>query len=241
MHVATTPPRLSLTSHVRACECDGQVILLDLRRGRYLGIGGPTSAALSQFVQGWPIIAAHKDSTATPAGIRDVTQRFVSQGLMTGNAVRRPLDATIAIASTSLDFEDLSADVDIGARRIAHFLKSAALTAWRLRFCSLHAIALAVAARRERNDRALSGSLAAMENVSIAYERLRPFVFTSRQKCLYDSLTLIEFLAAEQLFPHWVVGVKTGPFGAHSWVQCGTTVLNDQHEYVRRFRPILVA
>jgi hypothetical protein len=34
--------------------------------------------------------------------------------------------------------------------------------------------------------------------------------------------------------------VTTRPFGAHSWVQDGTMVLNDQHEHVRGFRPILV-
>ena len=73
-----------------------------------------------------------------------------------------------------------------------------------------------------------------------AYETLRPFVFTARDKCLQDSLALIGFLASEGLFPHWVIGVKTRPFGAHSWVQLGPTVLNDHHDHVRQFVPILV-
>ena len=79
-----------------------------------------------------------------------------------------------------------------------------------------------------------------MRPALLAYETLRPFVFTAREKCLLDSLALVMFLAKDGLLPRWVIGVRTGPFGAHSWVQCGTTVLNDQHEYVRQFRPILV-
>jgi hypothetical protein len=69
---------------------------------------------------------------------------------------------------------------------------------------------------------------------------MRPLVITSHDKCLHDSLTLLRFLAAEKLYPSWVVGVRTRPFAAHSWVQSGDLVLNDTHEYVRGFTPILV-
>jgi len=85
-----------------------------------------------------------------------------------------------------------------------------------------------------------SESLDAMKACASAFERLRPLVFTAQEKCLYDSLALMAFLASEGLFPRWIIGVKTGPFGAHAWVQSGHTVLSDQHEYVRRFQPILV-
>lgn len=73
-----------------------------------------------------------------------------------------------------------------------------------------------------------------------AYEKLRPLAYTARERCLYDSLALLNFLAGEGLFPTWVIGVRTRPFGAHSWLQSGPVVLNDLHDHVRRFRPILV-
>ncbi|MCU7375150.1 lasso peptide biosynthesis B2 protein [Paucibacter sp. O1-1] len=85
-----------------------------------------------------------------------------------------------------------------------------------------------------------AGSLEAMTPAVAAYERLRPLLFTARAQCLLDSLALIGFLARSGFAAHWVVGVRTGPFAAHSWVQNGNTVLNDQHEYVRQFRPIHV-
>ena len=78
-----------------------------------------------------------------------------------------------------------------------------------------------------------------MKQYAATYERLRPLLLTANEKCLFDSLAMMGFLADQDLYPRWIIGVKTRPFGAHSWVQAGSTVLNDQHEYVRQFRPIL--
>jgi hypothetical protein len=106
----------------------------------------------------------------------------------------------------------------------------------------LLSIANAVAARRARVERDAScpDSLDALRSAVAVYERLRPLLFSARNRCLQDSLALVSFLARERLLARWVVGIKTRPFGAHSWVQCGEIVLNDQHDHVRRFRPILV-
>jgi len=102
-------------------------------------------------------------------------------------------------------------------------------------------VGTAVAARRLRPDPTGHGvDLPRLRAALVTYEKLRPLVFTARDQCLFDSLALMNFLADECLFPRWVVGVKTSPFRAHSWVQFGDTVLNDQHENVRRFRSILV-
>lgn len=57
---------------------------------------------------------------------------------------------------------------------------------------------------------------------------------------MLDSLVLIEFLALHDVFPDWVIGVKTLPFTAHSWVQTGRFVLNGNPGYVRGYVPILV-
>jgi len=103
-------------------------------------------------------------------------------------------------------------------------------------------IAQAVASRRAHLEPRIArpASVDTMRAAVAAYEKLRPLVFTARDRCLHDSLALVGFLAAEGMFPRWVIGVQTQPFGAHSWVQCGGTVLNDHPDRVRRFRPILV-
>lgn len=242
MPLASSSQPMRLASHVRACHSDAQVILLDMRRNKYLGVSGAASNALADRVEGWPTGSQRTDTCAAPAAVTALTQRLFAQGLLT-NGTSEPLpDITIEEATSSVDFEHAELDAGIGARRLGRFVLSAAVAALWMRCRSLHSIATAVAARRERlQERATaSGSLEAMRDSTAAYERLRPLVYTAQDRCLHDSLALIGFLASEGVFPRWVIGVKTHPFGAHSWVQHGGIVLNDQHENVRRYSPILV-
>lgn len=232
---------LRLAAHVRACENDGVVILLDLRRNKYLGIGRALSSALAPHVEGWPGRPECAVGSAPPASLEPLAGPLVAQGVLT-SAVTLGQPEVIALpeAHSSLEFERTESETAIGARRFGRFLHSAATTALWMRFRSLHAIATSVAARRDRLQNANHDSREAALEAAIAYERLRPFALTAHEKCLHDSLSLVAFLAAESVIARWVIGVKTQPFGAHSWVQKDTTVLNDQHENVRQFRPILV-
>ena len=242
MPVASSSQRMRLASHVRACHSDAQVILLDMRRNKYLGVSGATSNALADQVEGWPRHSGRTDASATFASVTALTQRLAAQGILT-NTPWEPLpDSKIEEATSSLDFEHAGTDSGVGVRRLGLFVRSAAVAALWMRCRTLHSIAKAVAARRERLQDSVAdcGSLEAMRAGTAAYERLRPFAFTAQDRCLHDSLALIGFLASEGVFPRWVIGVKTRPFGAHSWVQHGGIVLNDQHENVRRYSPILV-
>lgn len=234
--------RLGLAAHVRACESDGQVILLDLRRNNYLGIEGRRSSGLSDIVDGWPACRASDETCAPSAGLSMLAEQLLSKGLLTHETIYRPIDISLPEATSSLNFEAPVTDADIGALRLARFVRSAAVASLWIRCRSLDAIATAVARRRDRARKA-TGKRAALDRMrdsAAAYQRLRPFVFTAHERCLHDSLALMDFMAGEGVFPHWVIGVKTRPFGAHSWVQSGGTVLNDLHENVRQFRPILV-
>ncbi|MDY0749100.1 lasso peptide biosynthesis B2 protein [Paucibacter sp. R3-3] len=255
MQPAITSSPLYLASHVRARECGRQVVLLDLRKNRYVGVGPAVSSALSRCVHGWPSVTALAGvnvSSTVPMDIRSTIRRFESEGLLSPTSPQCALIDSTAIAigdaQASLDFEDLSTEVEASARRVMHFLRGSALTAWKLRYQSLETIARAVSERRRRIGAHDSSPLpksaaptAAIRSGAIAYERLRPYLLTARERCLFDSMSMLEFLAAEGLFPHLIIGVKTAPFGAHAWVQCGPMVLNDQHARVRQFRPILVA
>jgi hypothetical protein len=234
-------PRLHLGSHVRACRIDDQVILLDLLRNKYLGIGGDQAQSLVRQVGGWP------DNGDTEAGgpvsaTHALTTQLLSQGLLTNKESSRPKAVVLGDAAYSLEQGDQTMGRTIGAARFFRFLRSVAVTSLWLRFCSLQVIAASVARRQERLRSSPSESLAfqRLRDGSAAFDRLRPFVFTAHEKCLQDSLALVTFLASEGSRAHWVIGVKTRPFGAHSWVQSGETVLNDVHENVRRYRPILV-
>lgn len=125
-------------------------------------------------------------------------------------------------------------------RHLLRLWLSATVAAHWLRHRSLAEIVRLVADSRPQGVWNHDAGEGAIEAAICSYMRVRPFAFTAHDRCLHDSLTLTQFLAARQLFPQWVIGVKTDPFGAHSWVQSGHTVLNDLHENVRRYRPILV-
>jgi hypothetical protein len=79
-----------------------------------------------------------------------------------------------------------------------------------------------------------------IEDAALVFEKLRPLAFSTKDCCLRDSLALARFLALQGLHARWVIGIKTRPFGAHAWVQHDHLVLNDHHEHVSGFRPILV-
>jgi len=131
--------------------------------------------------------------------------------------------------------------VRTGPRRMLRFIRSASGASLSLRYCSLLTITMGVASRQIRlAQRPRHLRQEAVLDAVGAYQKLRPLIFTAHERCLHDSLALLHFLAAEGIVATWVIGVKTGPFGAHAWVQSGSLVLSDQHEQVRQFQPILV-
>jgi len=71
------------------------------------------------------------------------------------------------------------------------------------------------------------------------FRRLRPLAFTAKDQCLFHALALVRFLAFYSVFPVWVVGVRTRPWAAHSWVQQGTLLLDSNPEHVCEYTPIL--
>jgi len=192
-------------------------------------------------VDGWPRLPDSVRECTTLEAANETLLRLLERGLLTDAPSQQSPHATVEEATSSLNAEDSSSDPGFEARRLLRFLWSAVEASLWMRCRSLHAIATTVQARRNRLQSASAPcSLESVKTGTAAYERLRPFAFSAHRNCLHDSLALVAFLAAEGAFPRWVIGVKTRPFGAHSWVQMGTTVLNDQHEMVRQFRPILV-
>jgi hypothetical protein len=231
---------LCLADHVRACRIVDQVVLLDMLHGRYVGVGGRAAVPLCDAVEGWPPGDAAGGPIAAGEASR-VVQSLLAQGLLTRQIARRQSVVDIEPAARSFDAPEATACGRTGVSDLRRFLRAAAVARLWLRWRSMQAIADAVAARRQRPalaDDALDPQR--LQGPMAIYDRLRPLALTSRDQCLLDSLTLVNFLAAQRLFPRWVIGVKTNPFRAHSWVQCGDMVLNDQHENVRRFKPILV-
>ncbi|MBE0546685.1 MAG: lasso peptide biosynthesis B2 protein [Rubrivivax sp.] len=233
---------LSLSAHVRACLHDGEVVMLDLRQNRYLGISSAKLAALAPAVRGWPQVPSSPHVHVPEADVDRLAAPLLKQGILTRGPGTAPCPSPLPIATRSLNADDLVASASVGVYRTLSFLRSSTAASLCLRLRSLHAIAGATSARRDRaQTRDAAPAVDALQQAVAAHMRLRPLLHATHYRCLHDALSLIGFLSSEGLFPHWVIGVATRPFRAHSWVQSGDLVLNDLHENVQRYTPILVA
>lgn len=243
MYISSTYRPVQLATHVRACRVDDQMIFLDLLRNRYIGMGGPRLAELSMAVLGDPQAEVEGTDLPGTALSDDWVRRLRDQQLLSdkppARLVRKMPNLPEVVIGIDEDDDDRSPVVDWHV--LARLWRAKFVASVWLRRHSLAEIADRVVALRSRRDNQESAIDAdAMHAAAASYAHLRPFALTTHDRCLNDSLTLIHFLAARGLFPHWVIGVRIHPFGAHSWVQSGGIVLNDLPERVRRYRPILV-
>jgi hypothetical protein len=230
---------LCLAGHVRACAMSDQIVLLDLRRSRYLALGLRQWERLMGTADG-----SHMVRPASQDDQQGDTRRLASallrQGILTDLPRPCPRGEAVETPEASLDVRDPMPYSAIGASRAWRFVAAATWASASLRLRSLRAIVDHVAGRSNKLDRVGAPCQRSLRDAVAAFDALRPLMFTAEDKCLYDSLALTCFLANEGHKTQWVIGVKTQPFAAHSWVQVGPVVLNDLHENVRSFRPILV-
>jgi hypothetical protein len=243
MSVSQQHPHARLAEHVRACRVGDQMILLDLRRSKYIGIGGTQLPALSAALLGRSGAEDEGEAASTPALPDEWLCRLHGQRLLSEATVVRPKRERPRpiepIAALPMPDDDRAVSSEwIHLFRL--WRATLVASAW-LRGYSLASIADRIATLRTSHSQRSDGLPAeAMHAEAARYMRLRPFALTTHDQCLKDSLTLIHFLATRGLFPRWVIGVRVHPFGAHSWVQSDEIVLNDLPERVRQYQPILI-
>lgn len=231
-------PTLRLADHMRACQVGEQVLLLDLSASRYMGLAGRQAAAMSTIIE----FGREASQSSPTAETLRIVDPLYAQGILT----RDPSPYSVPLQrfltpSEALDVRDSVPFQPLGARSIQAFLAATLVTSILLRFRSLKQISESVQARRTSlgDSDAHSRSARLHDEVAI-FDTLRPLAFTSRNKCLFDSLALVMFLARRGIDAHCVLGVAARPFRAHAWTQRGDIVLNDLPEHVRGFSPIHV-
>jgi len=238
--VASHSSPYRLADHVHACHFDEQVVLLDTRRNKYLGIGGAQLAALSRCIAGWPIDLSDQALATKDGSLDAFVKPLLDQQLLTAKST--PCQPAPSLEDPLESFDSWSHEgVRPSGRDLLVMAWCATVTAiWLKRRC-LAEIATTVRRLRPRETSVEAETDPDHLRAAVAaYLRLRPLLFTAHDRCLHDSLTLVRFLATKRLFPRWVIGVRARPFAAHSWVQSGPAVLNDVHEHARDYTPILV-
>jgi hypothetical protein len=238
-----------LATHVCACWTDDHVVLLDLRRNRYLGVDAAASRTLAGLIGGWP---GEGPTPQPPAGMAadraESASKLVSEMLRHGMIVTSTPQNSRTRSRTALEFPESGlleeypqSQPSVGIADIFYFLHAVLIAAFMLRYRPLRRVVERLESRIRHSTAAVSRLETANVRERVAvFERLQPFFFTARSACLLHSLALSEFLARYQLFPRFVIGVSTGPFAAHCWLQQGEVVFNDLPEHVRKFTPIMV-
>lgn len=245
-HCANQRLRYRLADHVRACRIDDQVVLLDLQRTKYLGVSGTQLSALAEHIVDWP--ASSPGNVGAEVGISSQSSstevwisRLRQQRMLADAAATTQQDPRLEDPLMTLQTDAIQPPQAPTWRDLLHLATAASVATYWLKCRDLAEIAESV--RRLRQRGSISGAAVGLDELSAhvsSYLRMRPFLITAHDQCLRDSLTLVSFLAKRSIYPAWVIGVKTNPFGAHSWVQSGPVVLNDSHDHVRAYRPILV-
>ena len=244
--VSASPDRpYHLPDHVYACQTDEGIVFLDTRHDRYFGLGSEHVASIGELVHGWPRRGSGRtDYAAIPLGaLRDVTQALVQRGLLAEGAPRNNRLPRISVPPLTKLPPRLTTTRYRPARPVdvANFVAACSRAAWCLKWGSLESIVSGlITTRQTLETRGVRRPGDAMELAAL-FRRLRSLFFSEKNRCLFNALSLAYFLRRYRHFPLWVVGVKTAPFAAHSWVQSEHIVLDGDPATICHFVPILAA
>lgn len=233
----------ALASLVYSCITKDGIVFQDLRNNKYRGISTSDLQILAPYV---PDLAAYsRDDDDAQLKARDAG-RQVAEALVKAGILTRGRDSRPHIPSRRIDVRgelialegETDRDTEIRFDHVWTFLRCCARARYSLTCRPISKVVAGVNATRSSSAVARFDVVRAAELVSI-FRRVRSFVFTARGHCLFHALALVTFLQHYEVYASWVMGVKTNPWGAHSWVQEGDYVLDTNPEKVCEFTPIL--
>jgi hypothetical protein len=233
-----------LRREVYACCTEDGAVLMDLRTGKYFGLDLETIAAIAPRIQGWidsiGEIAGGDTGLDEDASAKILDSLTNGLGLLTDSGeLGKAVDMPVLHQTESVPFRgNILPWPRIGGHHVRAFCAAYLRTLLDIKFRPIVATVRRLEARKLRREGGSASRMQTLELVRI-FRVLRPFLFTAKDHCLFDSLVLIEFLARLDAFPTWVIGVRTRPFAAHSWVVDGNLILNELLERTEEFSPIL--
>jgi hypothetical protein len=250
----------ALNPHTFVCIDRQRTVILDLKQDRYLQISLENSNRLAGYIQGWPAVSQHSTPPdSAPGGSSDVMSfaASIGKGGHTGdvgqgladllhlgliNAQPEPPVPAARVVLPAPQWELLPRGDAPPPRTWRTFLRcyiAGRLAGRWLRTLPLHEVVRRVRVLPDRDvnstlDRALA------QHVVGTFLYLRPYLRSSKDACLLESLSLLHVLSLYHIHVHWVFGVRTEPFFAHCWLQKHDCVLDDSLDRVRQFTAIMV-
>ena len=219
---------LMLRPGVSYCEVAGRLMFLDLEADRYFCLGRRAEAAFRAASTG-PAAAGEQD---------EALLSLRQSGLLVSTSDEHRLAACRGLAAAEAS---LLNDLRIGApvRLKMAVLRDLAAAHFALRWQPLNVVLGRLAQQKSRATPRLSPGHATAQEVAAAFDWSSAIV-RSHDRCLPRSIAVAHRLARCGISADLVVGVSLNPFAAHSWVQCGSALVNDRPDGVRHFTPILV-
>lgn len=234
--------RYGLARHIFVCRDEDYIVVLDLKQDRYFALEAAKTALLGSVLPGWPGSAPTGAAVTEQSRVEEVAAPLVRRGWLLENPVDSK-DAT-PVSAPRAEIELVRPtdviDTKLGLRAVAAFVVASVLAKFVLRFWRFERVIHRVAARKARRASNQPVDRERARQLVDAFDRMRVFLFSSREECLHDSLAVVEFLALFGIFPTWVFGVRARPFVAHCWVQDTGVVFNDTVENVTTYVPIML-
>jgi hypothetical protein len=221
-----------LPHHVYFCRRGNAAVFLDLHRDDYFLVNGQSATALD-------MLASQKESGMSTSEMTSALQQLINDGLLTSDSSSgkeiRPVQADLA--TDDLIDTERALQARLSLLDIARFATACISSAIWLRHRPLESVVGSVASRKARRGFSSTDVERARE-LTEKFHRLRSYV-PRDYLCLYDSLSLIQFLASYGVFPTWVFGVRLEPWAAHCWVQEGSYTFNTEVEEAASYTPVM--
>jgi Transglutaminase-like superfamily len=236
--VTKTGAAYFLAPHIFAARVESAVILLDSKSDDYILIEPELAPGFLAMLRRGGLRAAG-DCPSSPAGLADLIGELESRGSITPAAQEGKPFELLELIPNSLELPGPRIDAipRISSGHVAAMVLALIKTAYLLRIRGLRSAIRHVlhlkATHSSRDSRHDPSDLVEI------YHRVRPFFYSAKNKCLFNSLSMIIFLSRYGVVPDWWFGVKLKPFEAHCWVEDERWLYNDQYARTWRYTPIM--
>ncbi|WP_417624846.1 lasso peptide biosynthesis B2 protein [Paremcibacter congregatus] len=231
--------RYFLAKHIFYTNVDGHFVVLDLRQNSYLLLSDTEKYVFSVLFEG-----QNKLDAQGPDHFKKLIEDLVIQGLLVDTPQKARQHSAPDLPPVTREISGYPYDglPAIRASHVYRCLKAFLYTRLVWWFNPMEKIIHKIKKRQTR--------LAAHPQPEASIEQIRELIeifrilkglfYTAHNECLFDSLTMVNFLASYGIYPHVVFGVQMGPFAAHAWVQEGRRIYNGQITQVADFKPIMI-
>lgn len=220
---------MHLASNIFVASFEGRSIVLDIERDRYIGLGAELTSALFRIIDGDGSEADHRSS------FEAAQTKLLSRGILSSTRSSESRVLPSAPTHTTWPREGAGSALDLtqGARSALRALTEVEIS---LRYRPFRATIGWLRVQRSRLAHAKHSRTE--HDIIDDFFMARP-LFPVKPVCRLDAMALSLMLWRAGHPAELVFGVRVEPFRAHCWVQHHSATLNEPHERVRQFSPLM--